>query len=300
MRKKRNNKKKIHTGHGGQSQQMEKDKRKQTESEGSAAADVEAEDQEEPPVADGEGTRRRTRSDEDDNGEALGPRKRWRATTGEEKKSKYSAREDEALLASVQAFCSVRHNHNHDPFCFVLFVFVFVVVGINSVDAVALARLQAAGLGSTEEAVYRFIENKEWKNHRGCWIEIGKHNVPRPACGRAWAGIIRLRACMMTRHIGCWLLVPCGPQHGRFRTGRWRLSSSEPNGPSTRRTRRVRGMRRKSNCSSSTPPTRVSCCVPESDRGAGEVQRLLRLTAAASSFSFLIPPPHARGCCPWT
>jgi hypothetical protein len=215
MRKKRNNKKKIHTGHGGQSQQMEKDKRKQTESEGSAAADVGAEDQEEPPVADGEGTRRRTRrkgSDEDDNGEALGPRKRWRATTGEEKKSKYSAREDEALLASVQAFCSVRHNHNHNHFffvffCFVLFFFLFVfVVGVNSVDAVALARLQAAGLGSTEEAVYRFIENKEWKNHRGCWIEIGNNNVPWPACGRAWAGIIRLRACM-TRHIGCWLVA---------------------------------------------------------------------------------------------
>jgi len=189
----------------GQPQQMEKDKRKQTESEGSAAADVEAEDQEEPTVADGEGTRRTRRkgSDEDDNGEALGPRKRWRATTGEEKKSKYSAREDEALLASVQAFCSVRHNHNHF-FCFVFF-FVFVV-GVNSVDAVALARLQAAGLGSTEEAVYRFIENKEWKNHRGCWIEIGNNNVPWPARGRAWAGIIRLRACM-TRHIGCWLVA---------------------------------------------------------------------------------------------
>ena len=144
MRKKRNNKKKIHTGHGGQSQQMEKDKRKQTESEGSAAADVEAEDQEEPPVADGEGTRRRTRrkgSDEDDNGEALGPRKRWRATTGEEKKSKYSAREDEALLASVQAFCSVRHNHNHNHF-FCLFVFV---VGTNSVDAVALPACRLQG-----------------------------------------------------------------------------------------------------------------------------------------------------------
>ncbi|ELR22558.1 Myblike DNA-binding domain containing protein [Acanthamoeba castellanii str. Neff] len=120
---------------------MEKDKGKQTEREGSTAADVEAEDQEEPPVADGEGTRRRKRrkgSDEDDDGQALGPRKCWRATTGEEKKTKYSAREDEALLASVQAFCS------------------------------------AAGLGSTEEAVYRFIENKEWKNHRGCWIEIAR------------------------------------------------------------------------------------------------------------------------------
>jgi hypothetical protein len=131
--------------HGGHAQQMEKDKRKQTESEGSAAADVEAEDQEEPPVADGEGTRRRTRrkgSDEDDNGEALGPRKRWRATTGEEKKSKYSAREDEALLASVQAFCSVRHNHNHFFFLFVLFLFLLLALTWSMLWPLPACRLQ--------------------------------------------------------------------------------------------------------------------------------------------------------------
>jgi hypothetical protein len=111
---------------------MEKDKGKQTEREGSTAADVEAEDQEEPPVADGEGTRRRKRrkgSDEDDDGQALGPRKCWRATTGEEKKTKYSAREDEALLASVQAFCSVCHNPQapHQILFFLFYLWHFVL-----------------------------------------------------------------------------------------------------------------------------------------------------------------------------
>jgi hypothetical protein len=81
-----------------------------------------------------------------------GPRRDWMDFAPTDKKTKYSAREDATLFASIRAYC------------------------------------KASGLGTSDEDVFRFIEKKEWKNYRGCWLEIARalpHRAPMSVWERA-------------------------------------------------------------------------------------------------------------------